>query len=259
LSGLLTSKPVRAFVSRLPRGGVRLTGALTRYRPSDEVFDLPGPLNGIKMRLDTSDRFQAHMAFGVYQPDVVAAFTRLARAGDVVVTAGTHVGFMALALARLGCRVIGFEADPRNAARSRSNFSLNPNLRTELVPVGLGRENKALLFWMSDVSPQSSFAVPHYASSQISVPVRRGDDVLKELGVGHVDGLLLDVEGWECDVLEGLGETLRRHLPRWAIVECVEFALRGANRTPEELRGMIRGLGWRIEDAKAADLVCYRP
>ena len=246
-------------MSRLPRGGVRLTRVFTKYRPSDEVFDLPGQLSGVRMRLDMRECFQAHMAFGVYQSDVVAAFKRLARAGDVVVTAGTHVGFMALALARLGCRVIGFEADPRNAARSQNNFSLNPGLRTQLVPVGLGRENGALLFWVSDVSPQSSFAVAHYASRQISVPVRRGDDVLKELGAARVDGLLLDVEGWECDVLEGLGETLARHLPRWAIIECAEFALRGAKRTPEELRGMIRDLGWRIEDAGATDLVCYRP
>ncbi len=66
MSGLLTSRPVRAFVSRLPRGGVRLTHVCTRYGPSDEVFDLPGPLNGVRVRLDMRDRFQAHMAFGVY-------------------------------------------------------------------------------------------------------------------------------------------------------------------------------------------------
>jgi FkbM family methyltransferase len=48
----------------------------------------------------------------------------------------------------------------------------------------------------------------HLKSSRVSIRLRRGDDVIRELAVPRVDLLKIDVEGMEYEVLEGLGETL---------------------------------------------------
>jgi FkbM family methyltransferase len=48
----------------------------------------------------------------------------------------------------------------------------------------------------------------HLKSSRVSIRLRRGDDVIRELAVPRIDLLKIDVEGMEYEVLEGLGETL---------------------------------------------------
>jgi FkbM family methyltransferase len=48
----------------------------------------------------------------------------------------------------------------------------------------------------------------HLKSSRVSISLRRGDDMVRELGVQRIDLLKIDVEGMEYEVLEGLGEAL---------------------------------------------------
>ena len=48
----------------------------------------------------------------------------------------------------------------------------------------------------------------HLKSSRVSIKLRRGDDVVRELGLQSIDLLKIDVEGMEFEVLEGLGESL---------------------------------------------------
>jgi FkbM family methyltransferase len=48
----------------------------------------------------------------------------------------------------------------------------------------------------------------HLQSSRISIKLRRGDDVMRELGVTRIDLLKIDVEGMEYEVLEGLDGAL---------------------------------------------------
>jgi FkbM family methyltransferase len=45
----------------------------------------------------------------------------------------------------------------------------------------------------------------HLESTRVSIKLRRGDDVLKDLSVRRIDLLKIDVEGMEHEVLEGLG------------------------------------------------------
>ncbi len=208
------------------------------------------------MRLDMANPFQAMMAFGTYQPAILRQLQTLARSGETVLVAGAHVGYIPLALASLGCRVICFEADPRNIESCNYNLSLNPQLNVSLIPAGLSDKDRTLPFWVADTDTQSSFAVSHRANRQVQVPVRQGDDAIMELGVESFDGILLDVEGWECHALEGLRQTLSRKLPRWAIIECAAWALEGAGKSPADLTILIESFGWRINIQIAGDLIC---
>jgi hypothetical protein len=83
-----------------------------------------------------------------------------------------------------------------------------------------------------------------------------GDKILSDLGVSELDGLILDVEGWELRALQGLRKTLERNLPRWAIIESADWALAGAGTSEIALKDMIVGLGWRIIDRIGNDLFC---
>lgn len=247
-------KPVRQLISHLPRGQGMAGRFISRHLPSAEVFEMIGPLHGLRMHLDTADPLQVQMSCGAYQPELIKELSRMVRPGDVVLTAGAHVGYMMLAMANMGARVIGFECDPRLLEVCQQNLALN-SLNATLVPVGLGSEDSELEMNASSHPGLSSFSIPHYSESKVRVSVRRADDVLREMGLDRLDGLLIDVEGWECHLLAGLRETLLRSRPRWAIVECFEVALREAGSSAGELMEMLQGFGWKVSE-RNGDLIC---
>lgn len=242
-------KSARQLISHLPRGKGMIARRIAKHGHL-QIVDMVGPLDGLQMYLDLSDQFQAEMSIGAYAPDLLKELSCLVRPGDIVLTAGAHVGYMMLAMAKLGARVIGFECDPNLVETCQKNLDLNA-LDTTLVPVGLGSEESTLEMNISRHPGQSSFSIPHYLDSKVKVKVRRGDDVLRELGVDRLDGLLIDVEGWECHLLKGLSVR-----PRWAIVECFEAALNEAGSSTQELRSILTGYGLTIRE-NGTDLICY--
>jgi FkbM family methyltransferase len=268
LGNILTSKTARRFIASAPRGKSRVGRLISRRYPKAQVFNLVGPLAGISMYLDTSDPFQAEMAYGAYQPDLIYKMLSLARPGDVVLTAGAHLGYVPLALAKAvgpTGKVIAFEADPRMVKDCGRNLALNKveNI-VRLAPVGLGSANGELEMSLSSTAGQSSFAIAHHYLRSVTVALRKGDGILAELGINKIDGLLLDVEGWEMQVLDGLSNTLSNDLPRWAIIECWDVALRNAGSAAKDLLQKLRSLGWEISGVDGGlardgcDIVCTR-
>lgn len=220
------------------------------------------------MYLDTADPFQADIAFGGYQSELINTIFNVARQGDVVLTAGAHLGFVALAISHAigpNGRVLAFEADPRMVDKCRRNLALNNAEATvNLVPVALGSANDELAMSLSSTAGQSSLAIGHHAIGGTRVAVRNGDEVLAELGISSIDGLVLDVEGWEMEILAGLSNTLSNHLPRWAIVECWDVALNAAGTSANELLERLNSLGWSTTAIDGGpvrdgtDIVCRR-
>jgi FkbM family methyltransferase len=222
--------------------------------------------SGISLYLDTSDSFQAEIAFGSYQNAVMDRIGDLVRPGQVVLTAGAHVGYIALALSKLvgpSGRVIAFEADPRMVESCARNFALNRDYPVTFLPTALGSADGELDLSLSSTSGQSSLAIPHHHVGYVKVPIQAGDNALAKLGVTRIDGLLLDAEGWEKQILDGLSRTLESHLPEWAIVECWDVALKGAGSSSTELLDHLRSLGWELSTVDGGpvgdgDIICRR-
>jgi FkbM family methyltransferase len=220
------------------------------------------------MYLDTGDPLQADIAFGGYQPELIHTIFQLARKDDVVLTAGAHLGYVALAISQaIGPRgkVLAFEADPRMVEKCKRNLALNQVEATvNLFPFALGSANDELKMSLSSTAGQSSLAIGHHHIGSTRVAVRNGDQVMAELGISRIDGMVLDVEGWELEILAGLSQTLTNQLPRWAIIECWDVALKGAGSSANELLEKLERLGWitmAIDGGPArdgTDIICRR-
>jgi len=136
---------------------------------------------------------------------------------DVGANIGTHTVY-ALRSSRFA-RAIAFEPEPHNARLLSMNLEVNGlEQRAVVVPNAAGASaGRATLH----LHPRNKgahaigFAPSVDGLDCLDVPVVRVEDALRELGVAAADvGLVwMDVEGYEPQALEGLGELLQRAVP----------------------------------------------
>lgn len=175
-------------------------------------------INGDTYRVDPRFRWRV-------QPDyesALAAFLRgRVRPGFCCIDVGANIGIYVMQMARWsspGGRVIAFEPNPNSFEVLQRHVRMN-HLEdcVTLVPLAAGREaGTAQLF---DSEPGSGLSRLGGANPAIVRPVSPTDVQLTTIdeycarsGV-RPDLLLVDVEGFEFDVLAGAAETIRRVRP----------------------------------------------
>jgi hypothetical protein len=87
--------------------------------------------------------------------------------------------------------------------------------------------------------------VPGRPQSTAGATVATLDDALDALEVQTVDLIKLDVDGYECDVLDGAGRTLARHRPT-LLVELAPFLLETAGGNALQLFDRLCGAGYTL-------------
>lgn len=131
--------------------------------------------------------------------------------------------------------------------------------RAQVLPLALSDANGVRKFWTVGEADVSASLIERSGQSvrSIVIPVRRGDEVLAELGIREIAAIKIDVEGAERDVVAGLSDTLARQRP--PIVFEVLPNFEGKERRPlpdavarrqsaaaEELATLLQRLGYRI-------------
>ncbi|MDQ3346339.1 MAG: FkbM family methyltransferase [Acidobacteriota bacterium] len=170
-------------------------------------------INGEAFRLDP--RFRGFM-----QPDYEADLARMLRArmtaGQCCLDIGAHVGIYALQIARWtapGGRLIAFEPNPGTAGVLRRHLRMNRlDHAVQVEEIALGaRAGTSMLFGESG-SGLSRLAAPNpeapAAAGARAVAVSTVDAYCRTHAL-QPDWLLIDVEGFEFDVLAGATETIR--------------------------------------------------
>ena len=192
----------------------------------------------------------AIFANGVYEPDTVAAIlSRIPRDG-VYLDVGANIGAIALPVARQrpDVHVICIEADPGMAAILRRNVAENALPNVTVVQCLAGPWSKEAVrfytaplskFGMGSVGPQ--FDLPPVLLRQVAL-----DELLDEIGVGHVDVMKLDVEGSELGVLQGLTRRLTGSRSPKILFEFSDWAeKRIEGQVPGAAQAFLHSLGYR--------------
>jgi FkbM family methyltransferase len=201
-----------------------------------------------------------------YEPGATEALLRILEPGCVFVDVGANAGyFTVLAGLRVGPsgRVVAFEPNPAVRAQLRHHVAINGITdRVAIEEVALAdRDDDGATFFVScwadndgisSLTPSSETmsrgGLRHDAT--IRVPVRRFDTWAATTSLSRVDLMKIDVEGAECQVLNGMMGMLDRTRPRHIICEtmpdggAVAFLLaRGYAFTMlDEIRGGIPNL-----------------
>ncbi len=148
----------------------------------------------------------------------IACLLRHIKPGQTVIDVGGNRGAFTYWMCRLvakGGRVIVFEPQPALVERLRKN--LPPFKNAELLQCALsdqpGEANLKIPVGSNSGMATIESREVDWEHREVSVPLRRLDDVLAELNVTKVSFIKIDVEGHEFSVLRGGEQMLKRDHP----------------------------------------------
>jgi FkbM family methyltransferase len=146
---------------------------------------------------------------GGYEEAEVALLCSSIRPGDVAFDIGANIGIYTLPMSRAvgpTGTVVAFEPDPDNLRLLEHNVKTNECDNVRIVPCALGsHDGEAALYQSEDNRGNLSLADLSQTGKSVRVAVRRGDTVLRELGIPAPRVIKMDVEGAEPLVYAGLG------------------------------------------------------
>jgi FkbM family methyltransferase len=137
----------------------------------------------------------------------------VARDGWTVLDVGANAGVYAVQQALRGARVYAFEPNPDCFRRLQKAVAANRlGDRVTAVPRALGAAPGTATLHVPDGFTAMGSLRPAVGAADGGLPVQLDtlDLATRALGVGRVDLLKVDVEGFEADVLAGAGATLAR-------------------------------------------------
>ena len=126
-----------------------------------------------------------------------------------------------------GWRCIGFDPNPKFV---KNHKDLGHEIHQLALADFVGKSNFTIVDtknWPQEHEGISYSALkirydcPHLDREEITVDVDRLDNVLSKLNINHIDILVIDVEGWELEVMKGLDTSKIR--PRLVVLENYQY------------------------------------
>jgi FkbM family methyltransferase len=192
--------------------------------------------DGIAWCLDLKEGIDFGLFLGLYERSTTTAIRRLVRSGDNVLDVGANIGAHTLELARqVGStgKVLAFE--PTFFAHSKlvQNIALNPGLagivKAEQLILAASAHSapEPLIYSSWPLVPQDSLHPKHLGSQKTTAGARTMslDTYLKQAELTRLDFIKLDVDGRECEVLEGAQQCLEKFRPI-ILMELAPYCLR---------------------------------
>jgi FkbM family methyltransferase len=204
---------LRAYCQSGLRGSTRAINLLAPYlAPRDGVERVP--IGRHVVPLDHRVRAMRLMAYGLYEPAECRHLPYLVPSGGIVFDVGANIGYLtahfARAVGRRG-RVYAFEPSPLcllylDAVASSNNSSNITVVRAAVADAsrsGIYYETERVIshgFGRIDMRPSSV----HRQITEHAVRIVSLDDFFDNQRLDHVDLVKIDVEGLECQVVEGM-------------------------------------------------------
>lgn len=189
------------------------------------------------------------------------AFQAALAPGDCVWDVGANVGYYTMLFSeRVGTNgaVVAFEPSPLNFPRlSAATISVKNVTRFQL---GLGRENGSLSFQQGADDLGATSRVVEAGGSGNSVEIRTGASLIAAEEAQLPNAIKIDVEGFELEVLQGLGAHLANTTLRAIGVE-VHFGIlkeRGMQQAPEQIERLLQRSGFDVKWPDSSHILALR-
>jgi len=195
--------------------------------------------------------------FGDYDPLMTSVVRHFVREGQTAFDIGTDRGWFSLLMGSSvgpSGEVHAIEALPENAARLRSNLSLNEMSWVHVQEKALYDRSGTAIFHLPTPDVVDDFPDVQHCSGvgyltnipspdTVTVPTFTLDDYVAERGIRRIDFLKMDIEGAEVAALRGAAGTLESLRPIIA-VEYNRLTLERAGTSILELDQILESLGY---------------
>jgi FkbM family methyltransferase len=190
------------------------------------------------------------LTLGVYERPETRFFCRACRENMVFLDVGANVGYYtALAMRRVGERgqVIALEPDPQSFHYLKQTVAANGGRNVVCLQKAAALESGTLkLYLSSDNHGDNRLYWNELCDTSCDVEVAPVDSILSDSGVGSVDLVKMDVQGFEGQVLAGMRETIRRARNLIILSEFWPHGLRSAGTDPKALLAGLEAQGLRL-------------
>ncbi len=198
---------------------------------------------------------------GGYETRYDNSFSGALRQGDCVWDVGANVGYYTrLFSEHVGerGRVFAFEPSPVNFNRLTAACSSLDNVT--LLQSGLGRGDSKLRFQQGADDLGATSRIVEIQSEGVIVDIRSGTSVIQEGKALPPNAIKIDVEGFEYEVLEGLGDYLKKPDLRMIGIE-VHFGIlkeRGMPHAPQQIEAMLNRDGFTVSWRDSSHIIALR-
>lgn len=150
-------------------------------------------------------------AYGEYGQYEINLLNHVIDSNSIVYDIGSNIGFHSLGLSEKAKHVYAFEPNSKNYKLCKLNTKFNNKI--SLYNVACSNFNGTGYIEDIDLSQPNNYGEVHVSSEGIETEFVKLDDFIanNNIPVPHV--IKIDVEGHEWEVLQGLDQTIRTHLP----------------------------------------------
>lgn len=161
------------------------------------------------------------MVSGLWEPPVKALLEDETKKNEVIVDVGANIGVYVIPLAKRVNKVIAFEPHPKTHEMLEKSIELNHIHNVKLIRRAVSHSEKKISFHLNEMPLESAFIATSDIKSDSIIETQSIDLDTALAGEDRVDWLIIDVEGFEADVLTGAIKTLTKHSPK-IIVESLD-------------------------------------
>lgn len=224
----------------------KLIASIVRRLVGRNVFDIE--TWGIKMRLDpTRNVAEKRLLFAPSRFDIKEReyIAKRLKSGDIFIDIGANIGGYSMWAAKcIGAngKVLALEPQPIVLERLNANASFNPDLPIIIIPMAAGAQKSKMPMSISAQNDgEGSLARAAQSGGTIEVDVWPLVDILSENNIERIDGLKIDVEGFEESVLLPFFENAPKTLwPKLIILE------RGDGEWKTNLKDYLVSIGYHL-------------
>lgn len=134
--------------------------------------------------------------------------------GATFVDVGAHNGLMSIYAAHVGAaKVYSFEPNPSMFEMLNENIKLSSHDNIKSVALALGNEQGTVSIETNDQNSGAAHISESESASVHDIPVDTLDHVAQTEDIDRINLMLMDVEGYEHNVLTGAQATIDQHKP----------------------------------------------
>lgn len=198
----------------LGRTVIQTTNDINSFRPARVPTQLPTQAKPADVTLAASDTY------------IEPHFLRFMKGSfDIIVEVGARYGDESILLSRQWpkARVYSFECNPKTVDVCRRAFTGQPNIK--FFDNALGAEESSMPFYSytegNDGASSLLKRTDFYQTQRETgiIKIRRLENIMKEESIKFIDYLCMDVQGYELEVLKGLGSDIKNKV-RYIMLEC---------------------------------------